>query len=70
MTQVEPIDKKRILDLVKRYERSRTGQPLFVINHQVIRNNYERFRENFPRVQVYYAIKANSEPAILRTLYE
>ncbi len=67
--KAEPINEKKILDLVKRYERSRTGQPLFIIDHQIIKNNYERFRENFPRIQVYYAIKANSEPAIIRTLY-
>lgn len=69
MIQKGQINTKKILDLVKRYERSRTGQPLLIIDHQLIRDNYERFRKNFPRIQVYYAMKANSEPAIIKTLY-
>ncbi len=46
------------------------GTPLFVVDHQVLRSNYARFRRFLPRVQAYYAVKANSEPAIIRTLYE
>jgi ornithine decarboxylase len=45
------------------------GTPVVVIDHEVIRRNYAAFRRHLPKVQVYYAVKANPEPAIIRTLY-
>ena len=33
-------------------------------------SNYAEFRKHLPRVQAYYAVKANSDPAIVQTLYE
>jgi ornithine decarboxylase len=45
------------------------GTPLFVVDHDVIRSNYAGFRRFLPRVQAYYAVKANADPAILRTFY-
>jgi ornithine decarboxylase len=46
------------------------GTPLFVVDHDEIRRNYAEFRKQLPRVQAYYAVKANPDPAIVRTLYE
>ena len=46
------------------------GTPLFIVDHDVIRNRYAAFRRFLPRVQAYYAVKANPDPAIIRTLYE
>jgi ornithine decarboxylase len=46
------------------------GTPVVVIDHEVIRENYGMFRKHLPRVQAYYAVKANAEPAIVRTLYK
>ena len=46
------------------------GTPLFVIDHSVLRENYAQFRKHLPRVQVYYAVKANSDPAIVQTFYD
>ncbi len=46
------------------------GTPLFVIDHKELRKQYESFRKHLPRVQAYYAVKANSDPAIVQTLYE
>jgi len=46
------------------------GTPLFVIDHDALRENYRQFRRHLPRVQVYYAVKANPDPAIVRTLYQ
>jgi len=46
------------------------GTPLFVIDHDELRKNYQQFRKYMPRVQVYFAVKANSDPAIVRTLYK
>jgi len=45
------------------------GTPLVVIDHKAIRQNYEAFKKHLPKVQAYYAVKANAEPAIVRTLY-
>ena len=36
----------------------------------VLRANYREFKKYLPRVQAYYAVKANPDPAIVRTLYE
>jgi ornithine decarboxylase len=45
------------------------GTPLFIVDHDEVRGNYAAFRRYLPRVQAYYAVKANSDPAIIRTLY-
>jgi len=45
------------------------GTPVVVIDHQEIRRNFRSFRRHLPRVQAYYAVKANPAPEIVRTLY-
>ena len=45
------------------------GTPLFVVDHREIRRNYAMFRKHLPRVQAYYAVKANPDPAIVKTLF-
>ena len=46
------------------------GTPLFVVDHKVLRANYRMFKKHLPRVQAYYAVKANPDPAIVKTLYD
>jgi ornithine decarboxylase len=46
------------------------GTPLFVIDHDALRKAYREFRRYLPRVQVYYAVKANPDPEIVRTLFK
>jgi ornithine decarboxylase len=46
------------------------GTPIVVIDHDVLRENYASFKKHLPKVQGYYAVKANAEPAIVRTLYK
>ena len=46
------------------------GTPIFVIDHEKIRKNYREFKAHLPYVQVYYAVKANSNPEIVKTLFE
>jgi len=46
------------------------GTPLFVVDHDQLRRNYAQFKRHLPRVQAYYAVKANSDPAIVKTLYD
>lgn len=45
------------------------GTPIVVIDHERVRRNFESFRRHFPKVQAYYAVKANPDPAIIRTLH-
>src|SRR5215467_1341932 len=46
------------------------GTPVVVIDHDLIRKNYAEFKKHLPKVQAYFAVKANAEPAIVRTLYK
>src|SRR5262245_58388899 len=45
------------------------GTPIVVIDHDVIRKNFATFKKHLPKVQCYYAVKANPAPEIVRTLY-
>src|SRR5437899_5693211 len=46
------------------------GTPVVLIDHDIIRANYAEFKKHLPKVQAYYAVKANPAPEILRTLYK
>ncbi|HTY86720.1 MAG TPA: type III PLP-dependent enzyme [Candidatus Acidoferrum sp.] len=46
------------------------GTPLFVVDHDELRHNYAMFKKYLPRVQAYYAVKANPNPAIVKTLFD
>jgi ornithine decarboxylase len=46
------------------------GTPIFVIDHDQIRNNYREFKEHLPAIQAYFAVKANSNPEIVKTLFD
>ena len=59
------MDHKRLLQLAKKH-----GTPIVVVDHKVLRENYEQFRKCLPRVQAYYAVKANNDPAIVQTFYD
>jgi ornithine decarboxylase len=45
------------------------GTPVVVIDHDEIRRSYASFRRHLPKVQAYYAVKANPAPEIVQTLY-
>ncbi len=55
---------KRLQALARKH-----GTPLVVVDHDIIRENYAVFKRHLPKVQAYFAVKANAEPAIVRTLY-
>ncbi len=59
------MDQRTLLQLAKTH-----GTPLVVVDHKALRENYAQFRKYLPRVQVYYAVKANPDPAIVETLYD
>src|SRR3972149_8534372 len=57
---------KKILEKIAREH----GTPVFIIDHEKIRENYREFREKLPDVQAYFAVKANSNPEIIKTMYD
>lgn len=56
--------KNKLLTFVEQH-----GTPLFILDHSKIKKNYRIFKKNLPRVQCYYAVKANSNPEIIKTLF-
>ncbi len=59
------ISRRALQQLAKQH-----GTPLFVVDHAELRRNYALFKKHLPRVQAYYAVKANPDPAIVKTLFE
>ncbi len=59
------ITKKQMQDLARKH-----GTPLFIVDHDEIRRNYAQFKKHLPRVQAYYAVKAEPMPEIVKTLYK
>ena len=57
--------KKTLLEIAQQH-----GTPVVVIDHDVIRANYASFRRHLPKVQAYYAVKANPAPEIIQTLHK
>ena len=56
---------EELLKLVEQH-----GSPLFIVDHNKLRENYRTFKKHLPRVQCYYAVKANSQQQIIETLFE
>lgn len=56
--------KKQLVKLIERH-----GTPLFILDHDKLRANYRTFKKHLPRVQCYYAVKANTHPEIVKTLF-
>ncbi len=59
------MDQRTLLQLAKKH-----GTPLIVVDHKALRENLAQFRKYLPRVQAYYAVKANTDPAIVKTFYD
>ena len=56
--------KKQFIKLIEQH-----GTPLFILDHKKLRDNYRTFKTHLPRIQCYYAVKANSHPEIIKTLF-
>lgn len=56
--------KKLLLELA-----AKNGTPMFVVDHEVLRQNFKEFREKLPDVQLYFAVKANSNSEIIKTMF-
>ncbi|MDR0375913.1 MAG: type III PLP-dependent enzyme [Treponema sp.] len=62
---ISDVEWERFLDFSRGLE-----TPCVVISLQTIENNYVTLRELFPYSQIYYAVKANPERAVVSTLAE
>ena len=56
-------NKRRLKELARRH-----GTPLLVISRSALRGQLERFRRVLPRVEPFFAVKANAHPEILKTM--
>ncbi|WP_299237434.1 diaminopimelate decarboxylase [Natronomonas sp.] len=73
MSLVDTAAVKRLADWDgERLERlaAEYGTPLYVTDHDRIRENFERFSSAFGFAHVMYAAKANTGRAVIRTLYD
>jgi ornithine decarboxylase len=59
------MDEKTLIRLAKTH-----GTPVVIVDHKALRDNYAQFRKHLPRVGVYYAVKANSAPEIVKTFHD
>ena len=59
------MDEKTLIRLAKTH-----GTPVVIVDHKALRENYAQFRKYLPRVGVYYAVKANSAPEIVKTFHD
>ena len=56
-------DERRLKALARRH-----GTPLFAVARSVLKAQLQRFRRALPRVEPFYAVKANPHPEVLRTM--
>jgi len=54
---------RRLRDLARKH-----GTPLMLISRSVLRDQLQRFRQALPRVEPFFAIKANAHPEIIKTM--
>ena len=61
----------RILEFLRaRREAGRDNGPCLVVDLDVVRDNYNAFAKALPDTRVFYAVKANPEPQVLKLLAE
>src|SRR5271169_3167726 len=46
------------------------GTPVFIIDHEKLRENYREFKEKLPNVQAYFAVKSNPDPEVIKTMFD
>ena len=61
----------RILEFLRaRREAGRDAGPCLVVDLDIVRDNYNAFAKALPDTRVFYAVKANPEPKVLKLLAE
>src|SRR5829696_10236535 len=60
---------ERIRDFLRtRRDEGLDDVPVLVVDTEVVRENYAKFARALPNTRVFYAVKANPEPAVLKLL--
>ena len=60
---------ERIRDFLRtRRDEGLDDGPVLVVDTEVVRDNYAKFARALPNTRVFYAVKANPEPAVLKLL--
>ncbi len=54
---------RRLKELARRH-----GTPLLLVSRSALRGQLERFRRGLPRVEPFFAVKANSHPEVVKTM--
>ncbi len=54
---------RRLRELARKH-----GTPLLLVSRSVLRGQLERFRRGLPRVEPFYAVKANSHPEVIKVM--
>jgi ornithine decarboxylase len=57
-----------IFDRIDRLLAAQTGSPLLVVDLEIVRTRYSAICALFPETKVFYAVKANPEPAVIAAL--
>ncbi|MGL4241449.1 MAG: ornithine decarboxylase, partial [Beijerinckiaceae bacterium] len=56
-------------DRIRDYLRTRRDEgPILVVDKEIVRDNYLTFAKALPDTRVFYAVKANPDPALLEML--
>src|SRR4051812_34988147 len=58
------------LEMVRRAVQNDYTKPVLLIDTSIVRDKARRFRAAMPRVRPHYAVKANPDPRVLKTLIE
>ena len=57
------------LEAIERYiQQDVDGDSFYIGDYSMIKNAYEKFRQNIPRAEIFYAIKCNTNPELLEYL--
>ncbi|NSW75411.1 MAG: type III PLP-dependent enzyme [Candidatus Atribacteria bacterium] len=63
LERVFPLSEEAIVELANEY-----GTPLFLVVGERVMRNYAAFQEFFPGIEIFYAVKANPHPLVVKTL--
>lgn len=63
LERVFPLSEEAIVELANEY-----GTPLFLIVGERVMRNYAAFQEFFPGIEIFYAVKANPHPLVVKML--
>ena len=49
---------------------SKYGTPVFIIDHEKIKENYREFRKQLPNVRAYFAVKSLPDLEVIKTMFD